>query len=384
MGGKPFEQATVRLMPFQGYGRTLKFKVKPFLRTGTAGGYLLKTGNKPEIEKEYGGYQDLIRPHSFPRRANLDDRPVVVRRYSLAALLYELVEEARQLKELYDDCASLEDLERLTGVIEKVFKEIAWAWFKNAPVLEGQCLWSGTFGGAEKNAAEEDAGSLDAVLAGLSSAAGRHDGERLSLVIGEERIEVFNPDPFSNLFEDAEKPVGFLIKTPSHGDLHSGNILVLNESGLPVLIDFSEARRNQSLFRDFAKLEAHLALDLLPEPSALQPLRKLIEWQVDWKNLVPLAKSLTTEHFPTMKTVAIIARIRKCMVEIIDNYVASITIASSPGPQLLYAYYFALWREYVRAWTWMADSSPMKRLQNLMTISRIVEICFGSGPTENA
>jgi hypothetical protein len=147
-----------------------------------------------------------------------------------------------------------------------------------------------------------------------------------------------------------------------------------------VLIDFSETRLNQSLFRDFSKFETHLTLELLPEPPSLSALRRFVEWQVDMQNLVPVDwrdyVGGCVEGWPPRKALELLVLIRECLNNIINQYIQPVYLKPEGAhTELRRCYYFSLWREYMRAWSWMLHVSPIRKVQNLVTISRIVELC---------
>ena len=368
----PFTKLTVTELLEQGYSRTLKLRVRPKVQgTGRPVEFVLKVGDADAVEREYGNYRRLVSSREFLPRVNAL-APREVRRHRIGALLYEFARGAESLRDLFFACKTRKDADRLKKIVQKLFEVIANAWFRGVVPEEGQLQLSRAF--SDEGEVRRDVGYLEGMVLGLCES---HAAQAASvrLAFQERSVEIRRPYPSAEL----NSPVGLWITLPGHGDLHTGNVLVFERS-VPVLIDFSETAENQALFRDFAKFEAHLALDLVPEPPDLQAIAQFIGWQIDGTSLALRADPArfsegAKEDWPGGWALEAIALVRACFGRIIERYISAVYKTNGFPRELLVGYYLSLWREYVRAWRWMGRSSDLRRLQNLLTIDRIIDQC---------
>lgn len=356
----PIFRLTAKALPDQGHGNALKLQLTPSVKRGRPNWYVLKAGQKVDIEKEYSSYRDFVRHYAFRHPVSAIGSKAL-RRNSMGGLLYHFVRHASQLREYYDVNPS----ESVGRVIANLFDEIIGVW--SDPHVESNDLRAMTF---NDERAERDVEFLSNMMAGLLDDDCDYGAEKLELKYGSESIVLFNPNPFLGFLAN---PLALWIEGLAHGDLHSGNVLVLEGTEEPVLIDFSETGENHAIFRDFAKFEAHAALELLAEPPDLVAVKKFIAWQIDPNSFVPSDWSGRSDDWPEEKALGVIRQVRQWLREHIRENLPGRYRKLSDN-ELFLGYHFALWREYVRTWSWMAESSPLRRLQNLATASRIVEL----------
>lgn len=369
----------VQKLRHQGYSASLKLQVSPQTPHWTPRLYVLKAGDQEEIEREYRAHRD-IGFRFFPYRAGVEE-PRHLRHYSLSGLLYDFVPGAEQLKEIYDAATTPETFRRFEEIMVRAFRTLGEKLFaenERSPAAQRAMAF-----GDERLAG--DLKYLESMCTGLERTAARVQTNKLGIDCFGQLKAIFHPDPGK---ADIPNSCGLWVVCRCHGDLHWQNILVLKEVDQPVLIDFSESGAG-AIFRDFAKFETTLALDGTPEPLAASELALFVSSQIGASIElfdVDQSRSLGDLSSPSCRALAAISSLRSCLREALGKYVLAYENGPGVEEELTRGYYFSLWREYVRAWRWMAgrNAAPRgKRLQNLLTISRIIELhCAGGAAPE--
>lgn len=326
----PEASAVKFLRASPGYGPCTVAMVQPFF-DGVAGIELaVKLGPRASIVQEVENYGKYVRPFIGPRSTSLWEKPVYSR--ELSAIAYNFIGEGiRSLEDLgaYYANKQVSD-DALCKTLEDLFKGSCEKWYR-ANRLPAQLphqpldLWyREQLNLLEVSRVEELRATFYELI--KQTAFGQLSLQLLSngalQVQVNERPARTLPDPMRVAFEAHSNVNGSaFFPFPSrmaitHGDLHSGNILV-SQSGRTWLIDFYRTGWGPAL-RDFAELESNITYDLVGTDSLRlrYDLEKALLAPSRLNEVIPLPENPSREQ---ARAVAAIQQLRELAYALTDT-----------------------------------------------------------------
>lgn len=341
-GSSKIKRAEARLLPDQGYaGRVIIMSLinaegRPYAEE------LVKVASAEDGEREYQNFEDHVRTH-FSWHPDLRRRARTIRG-DLSVLLYPYREDLQRLtKRLREPGAEQSNC----AYIRRLFKELANAWY-----IHGQ-PWTGT-----------PSAMLQFLRVNpLSSAAALTDYWKTSFPgqnlwpfewISQENLRQVSCDSVSDLVKSLLKTDRECadIRSITHGDLHSMNVLVTPQGDVISLADFSEVNAEGSVLHDAAQFETHLVVDVTDRTEALAEEKAF---------LYALYGSLPAIELPPLELndknlhagYAYVGEVRRSVGEVISAY----HLDEAVQKQLMLGYGLTLLSQFVRQWQYLKEGS---------------------------
>lgn len=338
--------------------------------------YVIKIGKKELCKREKDNYINYVKSTDFKNKALLIDDASTIG--SLGGLLFELKKESKPLKNLYIDARSDADFNKVKNLVLDMLDELDYTWYSEAN-LESSIIARRLFNDI----------SMDELSRKFSSIFTEITDNNLHIIwqVGDYRVVLNNPLKYIPPKNDGVCDYVYCLV---HGDLHLGNILVQKQwrKSIPILIDFASINPDNPLFRDFAKLEEHILIDLLTLEDSLSV--EVANKLLDCASLVTKSESLNNYEIPRMdsrqfeNTHKLISEIRKKLYKISTRILKGKVYEMNEKMEkiLLRGYLYSLLKELINSWYWLESFSPTKKMLNLMVISKIIDrYCKAGSPS---
>jgi DNA-binding NarL/FixJ family response regulator len=261
-----------------GQGHCTVALVQPVYDEAPGAELAIKIGPWEDIEQEVKNYNQFVKPHIGFRSTNLREGPVKSR--EMGAVAYEFVGEEVDSLTNFGEYYNRSDIknETLNVVLENLFRKGCGKWYRaTRPPLDSEQkrldqLYREQLNLLDKPHVQALKNKYDELLSqwpvGRQTFTSADGMLRVQL---DGRPPLTLPDPLAFALEEMSSDAGStFFPLPSkmsitHGDLHSGNILV-SELGRTWLIDFFKTGKGHAL-RDFAELEIDIKFNLLKTMS---------------------------------------------------------------------------------------------------------------------
>ncbi len=353
----------------QGYSDTLLLSVVPPRRVTSPRWSVVKVGFSDDIHDEERRILEHVRPTDLAELGRFV-RSAEAHADGVAALMFDLVSEAKQLSCLYK-----EDEKRAASMLRKTVEVLDTAWYCHSRTTLGE------LGGGRLLSPFADERDIwqDRLRQSFPELEGDPaNDERLYWRSAGVELILVNPFQAIPPEDDAQQP---FVTSTIHGDLHTRNVLVCPRNG-PVPIDFAHTDADQPIYVDFAKLESHIVADLLEKPDHLSNNELLMLLGFLRQCLcVPdfVAASagdveIDSAHY--MRAWVFISTTRKGLSRRLKTSIETVKERWDQQKAAQWQIYrYALLAQYMKAWKWLAGATPMARAKNLLCCSVAAENC---------
>jgi hypothetical protein len=284
----------------QGRGNAIISRVKPH-SNGAETLVIVKSGWRPEIEREEQSYDQFVAPFAGPASTQKLD---VQRTLHFAAIAYSLVGGHVEETERFTDFYQEEKLEGVTDALRHIFGQVCAPWYalpmqeSTMPMDKACRLRMGLESTRKRKRLAKRLEELadNATALGFSA---RRRGSNIHFELdGDLKLDLEMLEKWiyeiTKVIQDKSVLKSFP-ESPTHGDLNGNNVLV-DRDGRTWLIDFDKTGYGYRL-RDFAELESVIALDLRRHTSlhALLRFEELLCSQSFWTDGLELPNDLETQ-----------------------------------------------------------------------------------------